>query len=87
VAGPGAEGFVAWQDAGRGISDVRLRRLRDGRPAGQTVRVDDRGAEGTNAWRPDLAALPGGRLLAAWADERDGPPRIFAATAAAGAIP
>ena len=29
------------------------------------------------AWRPALAPRPGGGLLAAWEDERDGPGNVF----------
>ncbi len=79
--------LVAWQDASRGISDVRVRRVgATGRARGPTVRVDDKGAAGSNAWRPDLAPVSGGRVLAAWEDERDGPSQIFYAAARARAI-
>ncbi len=79
--------LVAWQDAARGISDVRLRRVdAAGRVSGGSVLVDDRGAGTTNAWRPALATLGGDRVLAAWEDERDGPRQIFAATASAASV-
>ena len=50
------------------------------------ARVDDKGAAGSNAWRPDLAPVTGGRVLAAWEDERDGPSQIFYAAARSRAI-
>jgi hypothetical protein len=83
----GAGLLVAWQDAARGISDILVRRVdTGGRAHGPAVRVDDRGAGSTNAWRPALATFAGGRVLAAWVDERDGPRQIFGATAGAGSL-
>jgi hypothetical protein len=78
----GAERAVT--DAPRGSADESLDDAPDvalGR-GGPLVAFTD-----SNAWRPDLAPLAGGRLLAAFQDERDGRPRIFAATAATRAIP
>ena len=72
----GSRVYVAWQDASRGINDIRLRRV-----GGPTARVSDNPR--ANAWRPDLVAVPGGRLLVAWEDESFGPSQIFAARVAA----
>ena len=74
--------LVAFQDASRGQNDVRIARMRRGVRRGRAWRVDDAGARGGNAWRPQLACSRG-RVLAAWEDERDGPPQVYAARARA----
>lgn len=86
VAVPGGA-LVAWQDHREGPGDVLIRRLSSaGAPAGAVRSVADqpRGS-GANRWRPELAAA-GSRVVAAWEDERDGPPQIFAASAAISSI-
>ena len=47
---------------------------------GKARRVDDAGPRAGNAWRPRLACA-GGRVLALWEDERDGPAQIYFARA------
>jgi Carbon-nitrogen hydrolase len=86
LAVPGGA-LVAWQDHRRGPGDVLIRRLTTGgAPAGAPRRIDDQPrTAGANRWRPQLAAA-GSRVLAAWEDERDGPPQVFAATAPMAAI-
>jgi hypothetical protein len=71
LAFSGSQPFVVWQDANRGISEIRLRLGR------ATVAVSEK--PGANAWRPDIVALPGGKLVVAFEDDRDGPTQIFAA--------
>jgi predicted amidohydrolase len=78
--------LVAFQDASRGQNDIRIVRMRGGTTRGPAHRVDDAGSRGGNAWRPRLGCW-NGRVLAAWEDERDGPPQIYAATAAARRLP
>jgi hypothetical protein len=76
VTAPGGA-LVAWQDhGGRGDGDVLIRRA----AGGSARRVDDTGGRGWNAWRPALA-VSGRRAVAAWEDERDGPPQVYVATA------
>lgn len=77
---PGGDALVAFQDAGSGQNDVRITRMRRNGKRGRTRRMDDAGRRGGNAWRPQLACARG-RVLAAWEDERDGPPQIYAARA------
>jgi hypothetical protein len=87
VAFSGSSLYVVWQDASRGVNDIRLRRVTAaGKPAGRTVRVEDKGAGGGNSWRPDIVALGAESLLVAWEDERDGPPQIFVATGLQGPL-
>jgi hypothetical protein len=75
---PGGRSLVAWQDHARGDADIQARLVS---PYGRTRRVDDAGTQSWNAWRPALARLPRGQVLAAWEDDRDGVPRIFTARA------
>ena len=77
--------LVAFQDASRGQNDVWIARVSGGGRRGRARRVDDAGRRGGNAWRPQLACSRG-RVLAAWEDERDGPPQVYAARARAGRI-
>ena len=78
----GDDALIAFQDASRGQNDVRVVRMRGGTTRGPARRVDDAGDRGGNAWRPRLGCW-GDRVVAAWEDERDGPPQIYAATAPA----
>ena len=83
VCASGEDLLVAFQDASRGQNDVFVTRVRGGSERGRARRVDDAGRRGGNAWRPQLGCAAG-RVLAAWEDERDGPPQIyFARTRAA----
>jgi hypothetical protein len=70
--------LVAWQDAARGVNEIRVTRMRDGDRRGRVLRVDDAGGTSGNAWRPRIACS-GGAVLAAWEDERDGPAQVYAA--------
>jgi hypothetical protein len=89
IAADGAShAFVAWQDMAAGPGRILLTRIdASGATAGKRrVRVDDGGTRGANAWRPALATVSGGRVLAAWEDERDGPAQIFFARARRSAL-
>jgi hypothetical protein len=72
------DAVVAFQDASRGQNDVRAVFMRGGTRRGPSRRVDDGGDRGGNAWRPRLGCW-GDRVVAAWEDERDGPPQIYSA--------
>jgi hypothetical protein len=68
---------IAFQDASAGRSVIRAVTVRGGAlKRGRTRLVSDAGARGGNAWRPQLACS-GGRAVAVWEDERDGPPRLY----------
>ena len=71
--------LVVFQDAGRGQNDIRATLVRRGSRPGR-VRVDDGGPRAGNAWRPRLVC-GGGRAVALWEDERDGPAQIYFARA------
>ena len=87
IAFSGSNAYVAWQDASRGVNDIRMRRVTAaGKVSGRAVRVDDGGSRAANAWRPDLVAVRGGRLVVAWEDERDGPTQVFAAGVRASSV-
>ena len=82
----GRDALVAFQDAARGQSDIRVVRMRGGLRRGRARRVDDSGGRlGGNAWRPQLACSRG-RVLAVWEDERGGRPLVFVARARARAL-
>ena len=72
------DALVAYQDASRGQNDVSAVFMRGGTKRGAVRRVDDAGERGGNAWRPRLGCW-GDRVIAAWEDERDGPPQVYAA--------
>jgi hypothetical protein len=74
----GKDALIAFQEALHGQNDIRIVRMLGGTRRSRTRRVDDAGRGGGNAWRPQLACS-GGRVLAAWEDERDGPPQVYAA--------
>lgn len=84
VAARGRTAIVAWQDHRRGPADILASQVN---MAGsrRPVRVDDSGHRGWNQWRPALA-ISGRSVIAAWEDERDGPPQIFVARARLGRI-
>ncbi len=87
VVADGSHALVAWQDMAAGPGRILLSRIdAHGRATRHRVRVDDGGTQGWNAWRPALAAVSGGRVLAAWEDERDGPGQIFFARAKRAAL-
>jgi hypothetical protein len=68
---------VAFQDASAGRSVVRAVTVRGaGSRRGRARLISDAGAHAGNAWRPQLACS-GGRAVAVWEDERDGPPRLY----------
>jgi hypothetical protein len=73
------DALVAFQDASRGRSDIRVVRMRGGARRGRARLVNDGGARAGNAWRPRLACV-GGRVVAAWEDERDRVPQLYFAT-------
>jgi uncharacterized membrane protein YgcG len=75
--------IVAYQDSSRGRSEVRAVTVggSGGGGSGDAGRgrarlLSDAGARGGNAWRPRIACS-GGRVVALWEDERDGPPRLY----------
>jgi hypothetical protein len=68
---------IAFQDAAAGRSVVRAVTVRGAASKrGRARLVSDAGARGGNAWRPQLACS-GGRVVAVWEDERDGPARLY----------
>jgi hypothetical protein len=68
---------VAFQDASTGTGVVRAVTVRNGSlKRGRARLVSDAGTRGGNAWRPQLSCS-GGRAVAVWEDERDGPPRLY----------
>jgi hypothetical protein len=68
---------VVFQDAGAGRNVVRAVTVRNGAlKRGRARLVSDSGQGGGNSWRPQLACS-GGRAVAVWEDERDGPPRLY----------
>ena len=81
----GRDALVVFQDASRGQNDIRAVYVKGGRKRGKARRVDDTGSRGGNAWRPRLACA-GGKALALWEDERDGPPQIYFARARLGKL-
>jgi hypothetical protein len=72
--------LVAFQDASAGRSRIELVRVVGGVRRGGALRVDDGGPRAGDAWRPRLACS-GGRALAAFETERDGPSQVYVATA------
>lgn len=84
IAAAGRSAVVAWQDHRDGDGDLLAARV-TAKKAGKPVRVDDSGRRGWNQWRPALS-VAGGAVIAAWEDERDGPPQIFFALARASRI-
>ena len=74
------DALVLFQDAGKGQNDIRAVLMKRGTKRGKARRVDDAGPRAGNAWRPRLAC-GGGRALALWEDERDGPAQIYFARA------
>jgi hypothetical protein len=79
----GPDALVAFQDASRAQSQIRLVRLpRGGAASRRALRVDDGGANAGDAWRPRLGCS-GARVLAAFETERDGPGQVYVARAAA----
>jgi predicted amidohydrolase len=73
----GGRATVAFQDASSGRNVVRAVTLRGAAlKRGRARLVSDAGTRGGNAWRPQLACS-GGRAVAVWEDERDGPPRLY----------
>jgi hypothetical protein len=72
--------LVAFQDASAGRTRIELVRVAGGGRRGGALRVDDGGQRAGDAWRPRLACS-GGRVLAAFETERDGPSQVYVATA------
>ena len=75
------DAIVAWQDAAKGFNEIRTAFMRAGTARGPARLVNDAPRAG-NAWRPQLGCWRGD-VLAVWEDERDGPPRLYAAVAKA----
>jgi hypothetical protein len=76
----GRRTLVAFQDESRAQSRIRLVRVAAGQRRGGALRVDDGGAAAGDAWRPRLDCS-GGRAVAVFESERDGPPQVYAARA------
>jgi hypothetical protein len=76
------DALVAFQDASRGRSEVRVVTMRAGARRGPARLVSDAGPRGGNAWRPRIACS-GDRVVAIWEDERDGPARLYFASGSA----
>jgi hypothetical protein len=72
--------LVVVQDAKTGQNDIRAVFMKRGTKRGRARRVDDAGPRAGNAWRPRVVC-GGGRVLALWEDERDGPAQIYFARA------
>ena len=68
----GGRALVAFQDASAGTSVIRTVAMRGGVRRGRTHLLSGPG----NAWRPRIACS-GGRFVAVWEDERDGPSRLY----------
>ena len=69
----GGRALVAFQDSSAGVSAVRAVSMRGGAKRGRTHVLS---GGGSNAWRPRIACS-GGRYVAVWEDERDGPSRLY----------
>jgi hypothetical protein len=68
---------IAFQDSSTGRAVVRAVTVRGaGSKRGRARLISDASPRGGNAWRPQLACS-GGRAVAVWEDERDGPPRLY----------
>jgi hypothetical protein len=78
----GGRALVAFQDATAAQSRILLVRVLGGVRRGRAARVDDGGRRAGDAWRPRLACS-GGRVVAAFETERDGPSQIYVASARA----
>jgi predicted amidohydrolase len=78
----GRDTLLAFQDSSTGVARVRVERLRRGAKRGHAFLVSDTRA---NAYRPSIACARG-RVTAAWEDARDGPTRIYLASAPLRAI-
>ena len=82
ICASGADALVAFQDASRPQSQIRLVRVHAGRAGRRALRVDDGGPRAGDAWRPRLAC-GGGRVTAVFETERDGPGQVYLASARA----
>jgi len=85
LARAGERGLAVWQDDRAGNNDILFAALDDARGgiAGREERVDDTGDGPSNQHRPHLAVAGTGsaaRCVVAWEDDRDGAPRIYAAS-------
>jgi hypothetical protein len=74
----GGRALVAFQDSSARTSAVRAVAMRGGKRRGRTHLLSAR----ANAWRPRLACS-GGRTVAIWEDDRDGPARLYYSTGSA----
>jgi hypothetical protein len=82
ICASGSGALVAFQDASRPQSQIRLVRIHGGRAGTRALRVDDGGPRAGDSWRPRLACS-GGRATVAFESERDGPGQIYVASARA----
>src|SRR5204863_4822328 len=73
----GRDALVAFQDSSTGVARIRIVRVRAGTGRGHAFPVSDTRA---NAYRPALACAAR-RAVVAWEDARDGPSRIYVASA------
>ena len=71
--------IVAWQDAAKGVNEIRIAVMAGGARRGPSRLVNDAPWAGS-AWRPQLGCW-GDDVTAVWEDERDGPPRLYTAFA------
>ena len=73
------DAFVAFQDAAKGFSEIRIAHMRGGTRRGRARLVND-APRASSAWRPQLGCWRS-EVLAVWEDERDGPTRLYSALA------
>jgi len=82
VAADDGRAIVVFEDDRAGDTDVLAVTIDADGAVSPASRVDD-GPDGAHARAPDVAALPDGRVLVAWQDDRDGVDRVRTAVRAA----